>query len=197
MARHASSLPKPAHPAVPPHLLPGPPLPCAGVGGGAAMSFANGTVAVAQTAGDAVADALDAVAGIFRGRRRLAALLGAPATPRSGAAGSNPVRALLQSAPAASDPEQAPPLGNCSLADLDISPPLAAAMAPAQRVALLAACRALLRLSPAEEASLAAAMQAAAKPFIEELAQVALPLLVAAIGEAAKPPGKPTPARRA
>lgn len=156
----------------------------------AAKSFANGTVAVAQTAGGAVADALHAVAGVFRGRR-LAALLGAAGAPHASAGAGGAVRALLQSVPAASGREAPPGLGNCTLLDLGVSAQLAAAMAPAQQAALLAACCAVLRLSPGAEASLAAAMQAAAEPFVDDLAQVALPLIVAAIGEAATPPGKP------
>lgn len=57
-------------------------------------------------------------------------------------------------------------------------------MTPAQQAALQAACAALLRLSPAQEAELEAAIQAAAEPYYEELAQVALPLPLALIGEA-------------
>lgn len=167
------------------------------MGGGiadAAGSFAQGTVAVADTAGNAVANALDAVAGIFRGRR-LAALLPATVTALSGneallqlrSSASRPARSLSQTS---ADGEQPPSLGSCTLADLGVSPAAAALMSPPQQAALQEACRALLRLSPAQEAELEAAMQAAAEPFLEELAQVALPLPLALIGDALGPQGK-------
>lgn len=71
-------------------------------------------------------------------------------------------------------------------------PLVGAALSAEQQEALLAVCRAVARLPPAEVARLEAAMQAAAAPFVEALSQTALPLVFQALGEGAgfeRPPG--------
>lgn len=193
-AAHTTRCPCIASPPAYPHL--------AGVGDGiadAAGSFAQGTVAVAGAAGNAVADALDTVAGIFRGRRlaallptTLAALNGRGAIVHNSGPTSSLARRLVQAAPPAvtADGERPPSLGSCTLPDLGVSPAAAAAMTPGQQAALQAVCRALLRLTPAQEVELAASIQAAAEPYLEELAQVALPLPLALIGDAFGPEGR-------
>lgn len=78
----------------------------------------------------------------------------------------------------------------CSLDSLGLAD-LGDLLAPEQAAALQAACRAVLRLPPADQAALAAEADAAAAPFLAALLDAVPAVVLAALEEAAAPAGKP------